>query len=155
VLGARNDQGRPVPPIWCPPIHRCALGAVTVRVGDGTQVDQIVVARERYDGDDRTPVEVVRVDPPTGWTEDYTAAEARGLAALLLAGAGAIEGGDTTRLVDLSGLTDGQRGLVFAIRDALRSGEVLDVEDYKGATAQDLDALERVLSTAMVQHRPS
>jgi len=96
VLGARGDQGRPVPPIWCPPIHRCALGAVTVRVGDGTQVDQLEVERERFDGDMPGAVDVVRVDPPTGWTEDYTAAEARGLAALLLAGAGAIEGRDTT-----------------------------------------------------------
>jgi len=24
VLGPRGDQDRPVPPIWCPPIHRCA-----------------------------------------------------------------------------------------------------------------------------------
>jgi len=151
----RDDTGRSTPSIDCPPLHHRALGTVTVRVGDGTQVDQLEVERERYDGDDRAPVEVVRVDPPHGWTEDYTAAEARGLAALLLAGAGAIQGSDTARLVDLSGLTDGQRGLVFAIRDALRSGEVLDVEDYKGATAQDLDAVERVLSTAMVHHRPS
>jgi len=121
---------------------------VTVRVGDGTQADQLEVERERFDLDDRAPVEVVRVDPPHGWTEDYTADEARGLAALLLEGAGAIEGSDTTRLVDLSGLTDEQRGLVFAIRDALRSGEVLDVEDYTGAAAHDLDAVGRVLGAA-------
>ncbi len=96
VLGTRGDQGRPVPPFWCPPIHRRALGTVTVRVGDGTQADQLEVERERFDADDRAPVEVVRVDQPTGWTEDYTAAEARGLAALLQAGAGAIEGSSTT-----------------------------------------------------------
>jgi hypothetical protein len=143
----RGDQGQPVLPD-CPPLHRRALGTVTVRVGDGTQVDQLEAERERYDGDDRPPVEVVRVDPPHGWTEDYTAAEARGLAALLLSGAVAIEGSNTTRLVDLSGLTDEQRELVFAIQDALRSGEVLDVEDYTAATSQDVDAVERVLSAA-------
>ena len=93
VLGRRGDQGRPVPPIWCPPFHRYFLGAVTVRVADGTQADHLVVARERFDGDGQL-VDVVRVDPPTGWTEDYTAAEARGLAALLLSGAEAIEAAD-------------------------------------------------------------
>ena len=144
----RGDQGRPMPESDCPPFHRRALGTVKVRVGDGTQIDQLEVERERYDGDDRAPVEVVRVDTPTGWTEDYTAAEARGLAVLLLSGAGGIEGSDTTRHVDLSGLTDEQRGLVFAIQDALRSGEVLDVEDYTCATAQDLEAVERVLGAA-------
>ncbi len=92
----RGDQGRPMPESDCPPFHRRALGTVPVRVGDGTQVDQLEVERERYDGDDRAPVEVVRVDTPTGWTEDYTATEARGLAALLLAGAGAMEGSDMT-----------------------------------------------------------
>jgi len=92
----RSDQGRPMPESDCPPFHRRALGTVTVRVGDGTQTDQLEVERERYDGDDRAPVEVVRVDTPHGWTEDYTAAEARGLAALLLDGAGAIVGSDTT-----------------------------------------------------------
>jgi len=91
----RGDQGQPVPPD-CPPLHRRALGTVTVRVGDGTQADQLEVERERYDGDDRTLVEVVRVNPPTGWTEDYTAAEARGLAVLLLSGAGGIEGSSDT-----------------------------------------------------------
>ncbi len=151
-LGPLGDQGRPVPPIWCPPVHRRPLGTVTVRVGDDAQPDQLEVERERFDSDDRPPVEVVRIDPPTGWTEDYTAAEARGLAALLLSGAGAIEGSSADRLVDLSGLTNGQQGLVFAIRDALRSGEVLDVEDYTAATVQDLDAIEGVLSTA-VHHR--
>jgi len=148
----RSDQGRPMPESDCPPFHRRALGTVTVRVGDGTQLDRLEVERERYDGDDRTPVEVVRVDTPTGWTEDYTAAEARGLAALLLAGAGGIEGSNTTRFVDLSDLTDEQRELVFAIQNALRSGEAPDVQDYTAATAQDLDAVERVLSTAMVRH---
>ncbi len=93
VLGPLGDQGRPVPPIWCPLVHRRALGTVTVRVGDGTQADQLEVERERFDGDDQH-VEVVRVDPPTGWTEDYTPAEARGLAALLLSGAEAIEAAD-------------------------------------------------------------
>jgi len=152
-LGLRGDQGRPVPPIWCPPSHRRALGAVTVRVGDGTRTDQLEVERERYDGDLPGAVDVVRVDPPTGWTEDYTATEARGLAALLLDGAGAIEGSDSSsRVVDLSGLTAGQQGLAFAIRDALRSGEAPDVEDYTAATAQDLDAVERVLGAAMVHH---
>ncbi len=92
----RGDQGRPMPESDCPPFHRRALGSVTARVGDGTQTDQLEVERERYDGDDRAPVEVVRVDPPHGWTEDYTATEARGLAVLLLAGAGAIEGSDAT-----------------------------------------------------------
>jgi len=92
----RGDQGRPMPESDCPPLHRRALGSVTVRVGDGTQVDRLEVERERYDGDDRAPVEVVRVDPPHGWTEDYTATEARGLAALLLDGAGAIEGSSGT-----------------------------------------------------------
>jgi len=92
----RGDQGRPMPESDCPPFHRRALGTVTVRVGDGTQADQLEVERERFDGDERPPVEVVRVDPPTGWTEDYTATEARGLAVLLLAGAGAIEGSDAT-----------------------------------------------------------
>ena len=92
----RGDQGRPMPESDCPPFHRRALGTVTVRVGDGTQADQLEVERERFDGDDRPPVEVVRVDPPTGWTEDYTADEARGLAAVLQAGAGAIEGSNTT-----------------------------------------------------------
>lgn len=96
VLGALGDQGRPVLPIWCPPFHRLALGTVTVRVGDGTQADQLEVERERLDLDDRAPVEVVRVNPPHGWTEDYTASEARGLAALLLAGAGAIEDSSDT-----------------------------------------------------------
>ncbi len=91
----RSDQGRPVA-ANCPPFHRRALGTVTVRVGDGTQTDQLEVERERYDGDDRAPVEVVRVDTPHGWTEDYTADEARGLAALLLSGAGAIEASNTT-----------------------------------------------------------
>jgi len=129
---------------------------VTVCVGDGTQADQLEVERERFDGDMPGAVDVMRVDLPTGWTEDYTPAEARGLAALLLAGAEAIEGSsDTTRVVNLSGLTEGQQGLVLAIRDGLRSGEVLDVEDYTAATAEDLDAVERVLSTAMVQHLPS
>ncbi len=102
VLGARGDQGRPVPPIWCPPLHRRALGRVPVRVGDGTQVDQLEVERERFDGDDRAPVEVVRVNPPHGWTEDYTAAEARGLAALLQSGAEAIEGSNDTAAERLS-----------------------------------------------------
>ena len=83
-----------MPPIWCPPVHRRALGTVTVRVGDGTQPDQLTAERERFDSDDRPPVEVVRIDPPTGWTEDYTAAEARGLAALLLSGAEAIAAAD-------------------------------------------------------------
>ncbi len=91
ILGLRGDQGRPVPPIWCPPVHRRALGAVTVRVGDGTQADYLVVVRERFDGDWPGAGDVMRVDPPTGWTEDYTPAEARGLAALLLSGAEAIE----------------------------------------------------------------
>jgi len=94
VLGPLGDPGRPVPPIWCPPIHRCALGTVTVRVGDDPQADQLTAERERFDSDDRPPVEVVRIDPPTGWTEDYTAVEARGLAALLLSGAEAIEAAD-------------------------------------------------------------
>lgn len=88
-----GDQGRPMPPIECPPYHLQNLGAVTVRVGDGTQADWIVVVRARADSDVQ-PVEVVRVDPPTGWTEDYTPAEARGLAALLLSGAEAIEAAD-------------------------------------------------------------
>ncbi len=96
LLGPLGDQGRPMPESDCPPFHRRALGTVTVRVGDGTQADQLEVERERFDGDERPPVEVVRVDPPTGWTEDYTATEARGLAVLLLAGAGAIEGSDAT-----------------------------------------------------------
>ncbi len=96
VLGRRGHEGRPVPPIWCPPIHRRSLGIVMVRLGDGTQADCLVVARERFDGDG-PHVDVVRFDTPTGWTEDYTPAEARGLAALLLAGAEAIEGSDTTR----------------------------------------------------------
>ena len=93
LLGRRGHEGRPVPPIWCPPIHRCLLGTVMVRVGDGTQADHLIVARERFDGDGPL-VDVVRFDTPTGWTEDYTPAEARGLAALLLAGAEAIEAVD-------------------------------------------------------------
>ncbi len=88
-LGPLADPGRPVP-TWCPPSHCRDLGTVTVRVGDGTRADQIEVKRERYDLDGQ-PVEVVRVDPPHGWTEDYTAAEARSLAALLLSGAEAID----------------------------------------------------------------
>ncbi len=157
VLGARlRDEGRPVPPIWCPPIHRRALGAVTVRVGDGAQTDQLEVERERFDGDMPGDVDVMRVDLPTGWTEDYTATEARGLATLLLSGAEAIEGSsDTAQHVDLSGLTDGQRELVFTIRDALRGAEVLDVEDFDRATAKGLDAIERVLGAATLHHRPS
>ena len=98
----RSDQGRPMPEGDCPPLHRRALGRVPVRVGDGTQVDQLEVERERFDGDDRAPVEVVRVNPPHGWTEDYTAAEARGLAALLQSGAEAIEGSNDTAAERLS-----------------------------------------------------
>ena len=37
----RSDQGRPMPESDCPPFHRRALGTVTVRVGDGTQTDQL------------------------------------------------------------------------------------------------------------------
>jgi len=156
IMGRRGNPDRPVPPIWCPPVHRRALGTVTVRVGDGTQADQLEVERERFDGDWPGAVDVLRVDPPTGWTEDYTPAEARGLAALLLDGAEGIEGGsDTTRHVDLSGLTEGQRELVFTIRDALRGAEVLDVEDLDRATAKGLDAIERALSAATLHHRPS
>jgi len=130
VLGTRGHEGRPVPPIWCPPIHRRALGTVTVRVGDGTRADQLEVERERFDGDLPGAVDVVRVDPPTGWTEDYTVDEARGLAALLLDGAGAIVGSDTTGLL-------------------LNLGQVLEMLD--GGGEQDApDALRGYRTTALL-----
>lgn len=69
------------------PIHRRLVGTMPVRVGADEEIALLEVVVDRVDD---LPTRTLVLEP-SGWTEDYSAQEARELARLLVAAAEVIE----------------------------------------------------------------
>ncbi|MDP9466769.1 MAG: hypothetical protein M3P31_05970 [Actinomycetota bacterium] len=75
-------------------LHRVEVGRMPVRTGRDERPAPLRVTVEQFEDVDGTADStglLVRIEEPSGWTEDYTSSEARELAALLVRAAQVVQ----------------------------------------------------------------